>query len=204
MESPGEVTMKKYDEEPEHPDETMMTTTDGELNAEKHQEKTTTDEPEQPTRTPDKLLQNSPIHPASSYVQASGRRARTYSGEAELPGIIGSHLDHPRYGENPLCLNLEVSNDDVASQATTEKYDEERNAESIRTTNDGEQHHERIKMKNDGELKAEKHHRLTFAGGTRVPGASNLTRLKKEVIRASTLWFTSARCYEDELRDGIR
>jgi hypothetical protein len=59
------------------------------------------------------------------------------------------------------------------------------------------------KATNDGEFNAAKHLRLTFAGGIRVPGASNLTRLKKEVMRASTLWFASARCYEDELRDGI-
>jgi hypothetical protein len=76
-----------------------------------------------------------------------------------------------------------------------------------KATNDGEfnaaQHHERSSMTNDGEFNAAKHLRLTFAGGIRVPGASNLTRLKKEVMRASTLWFASARCYEDELRDGI-
>jgi hypothetical protein len=32
-------------------------------------------------------------------VQAGGRRARTYTGEAELPGVMGSHFYHLKYGE---------------------------------------------------------------------------------------------------------
>jgi hypothetical protein len=219
-----EPTTKKYDEEL-HDENTGMKT-DGESNAEKHQEKTTTDEPEQPTRPPDKRLQNSPIPPASSYgmppkssnvlytdprlpaVQASRRRARTYAGEAELHGTIGSRLYHPQYGEKPLCLTLDVSNENVEKHLEKTTPDEpEQPDESIKMKNDrafnAEQHHERTRMTNDGEFNAEKHQRLTFAGGTRVPGASNLTRLKKAVIAASNLWFASDRCYEDELRDGI-
>jgi hypothetical protein len=131
----------------------------------KHQEKTTTGEPEQPTRPPDKRLQYSPIPPASSYgmppkssnvlytdprlptVQARRRRARTYAGEAELPGTIGSNLYHPQYGERPLCLNLDVSNDDVASEATKTKYDGEFSAQKHQektTTDEPEQPDESV------------------------------------------------------------
>jgi hypothetical protein len=270
-----EPTTKKYDEEL-HDENTGMKT-DGESNAEKHQEKTTTDEPEQPTRPPEKRLHNSesPIPPASSYgmppkssnvlhtdprlptVQASRRRARTYAGEAELHGTIGSRLYHPRYGEKPLCLNLDVRNDYMESEATTKKNDGERNDESIRTTNDGklhaenigttndgelhaesieaendgelhaegigtandgELHAESIRTTNEGELHAEKHDErinMKYAGpfnaerhqkltaGSKASAALNALHLKKEAIRASTLWFASDRCYEDELRDGI-
>jgi hypothetical protein len=188
--------------------------------------------------------------PRLSTVQASRRRARTYAGEAGLHSTIRSRSYHPRYGENPLCLNLDVSNDDVASEATTKKYDEEPeqpderikkydgelnagkhqektttdeperpdepqqpaesirtmndrelHADSIRTTNDGELLTESIGTTNDRELQAEKHQRLT--AGTTASGALNALHPKNEVIRASTLWFASDRCYEDELRDGI-
>jgi hypothetical protein len=223
--------------------ESIMTMTNAELHVEKHQEKTITDEPEPPTCPRDKRLQNSPIPATSSYgmppklsnvlytdareptAQGSRRRARTYAGEAALRGTIGSNLYHPQYGENSLCLTLNVSNEKVEKHLEKTTSDEpEQCDERTRMTNDGEfnaeqhhektrmtnhrefnsaQHHERTGMMIDGEFNAEKHQRLTFAGGTRVPGASNLTRRKKEVIRASTLWFASDRCYEDELRDGI-
>jgi hypothetical protein len=233
-----EPTTKKYDEEL-HDENTGMKT-DGESNAGKHQEKTTTDEPEQPTHPPERRLQNSPIPPASSYgmppkssnvlytdprlptVQASRRRARTYAGEAELHGTIGSRLYHPRYGEKPLCLNLDVSNDHMEShsEATTKIYDGQLNVEKHRektTADEPEQHHERTRMTNDGEFSAEKHDERTglkndgefnaakhqrLPAGSKASGALNAQQLK-EVIRASTLWFASARCYEEELRDGI-
>jgi hypothetical protein len=73
------------------------------------------------------------------------------------------------------------------------------------TTNDGEfnadRHDERSNMKNAGPFNAERHQKLT--AGSKASGALNAQQLEKEVIRASTLWFASARCYEDELRDGI-
>jgi hypothetical protein len=290
--------------------ESVMTTTDAELHAEKHQEKTTTDEPEPPTRPPDKRLQNSPIPPASSYgmppkssnvlyrvptAQASRRRSRTYAGEAELHGTIGPNLYHPQYGEKPLCLTLDVLNENVEKHLekmtpdqpeqpdkpeqthqreqpaeiirttnsgefnavkhdkrigmTTDgefkavKHDKrigmttdgELNAESISITTDGEfkavkhdkrigmtnggefnakgismttdgefnaaKHDKRIGMKNAGPFNAERHQNLT--AGSKASGDLDAQQLKKEVIRASTLWFASDRCYEDELRDGI-
>jgi hypothetical protein len=93
--------------------------------------------------------------PRLSTVQASRRHARMYAGEAELHGTIGSRLYHPRYGEKPLCLNLHVSNDDVASEATKKKYDGELHAESFGTTNDRELQAESIGTTDDGELHAE-------------------------------------------------
>jgi hypothetical protein len=35
----------------------------------------------------------------SKNLKAGGRRARTYTGEAELPGVMGSHFYHLKYGE---------------------------------------------------------------------------------------------------------
>jgi hypothetical protein len=95
---------------------------------------------------------------------------------------------------------------------TAEKHDErsgmkndgESNAENhmeTTPTDEPEQPAEIIRMKNDGEFNAEKHQRLTT--GSKASGALDAQQLKKEAIRASTLWFASHRCYEDELRDGI-
>jgi hypothetical protein len=146
---------------------------DGESNAENHMETTPTDEPEQPD-------------------------------EAELHGTIGSRLYHPRYGETPLCLHLDVLNENVACDGTMKKNDGELNGESIRATHDGEfnaEKHDGIDMKNAEPFNAEIYQKLT--AGSKAAGALDAQQLKKEVIRASTLWFASHRCYEDELRDGI-
>jgi hypothetical protein len=118
---------------------------------------TTTGQSERPTRPQGRRKLPMPLAPSNvlcaeprlSTVQASRRHARTYAGEAGLHGTIRSRLYHPRYGENPLCLNLDVLNDDVASEATTKKYDEEL-----------EQPDERIK-KYHRELNAEKHQEKT-------------------------------------------
>jgi hypothetical protein len=145
-------TMKKSDEEPEQPDESIrttsdgvlnaesiMTTTDAEMHAEKHQEKSTTGKPEQP----DEII---------------------------MPNTDG-----------------------------------ELNGERIGTTKDGEfkaeKHDEGIHMKNAPPFNAQRHPRLTAR--SKASCALDARQLKKEVIRASTLWFASDRCCEDELRDGI-
>jgi hypothetical protein len=160
-------------------------------------------------------------------VQASRKRARTYAGEAELPGTIGSHLYHPRYGEKPLCLNLEAAKH--REKSTTDKLEQpdeiimrktdgELNGESIRTTKDKELHAESIGTANNGEFNAEKHddginvenagpfnaeRHQKLTAGSKASDTLDAEQLKKEVTRASTLWFASDRCCEDELRDDI-
>jgi hypothetical protein len=236
--------------------EATKTKYDGEFSAQKHQEKTTTDEPEQPDESvdnsiseliefdeqkleqqeyPDVVVDDSE-HPmvldenqavaTTSMTTVDTRKVekslrldwqldlvrpaspRTSHGTTvgtELHGTIGSHLYHPRYGENPPCLNLDVGDDYMEGEATTKKNDGERNAKSIRTTNDGELHAESIGTTNDGELHAEsigttndgelhaesigttndgELHAEKHTVGTRAPGASNLARLKKQVIGA--------------------
>jgi hypothetical protein len=114
-------------------------------------------------------------------------------------------------------LNVEKHREKTAAD------EPEQHDESIRTTNDGEfnaeNHDDGMRMKNDGEFNAEndddginmknagpfnfaeRHQKLT--AGSKASSAPDAKQLTKEVIRASTWWFASDGCYEDEVRDGI-
>jgi hypothetical protein len=148
-----------------------------EFNAERHQEKTTTDRPEQPDESIDNFI-SEPIE------------------------FDEQQPDEP---EQPTDIIMTSTDGELNGESIITTKDKELHAESIRTTNDGEfnaeKHDDGINVENAGPFNAERHQKLT--AGSKASDTLDAEQLKKEVTRASTLWFASDRCYEDELRDGI-
>jgi hypothetical protein len=111
---------------------------------------------------------------------ASPRTSHRTTVGTEPAGTIGSHLYHPRYGEKPRYLNLDASNRDMASAATTKKCEEE-----------PEQHHERIRMKNDGEFNAEQPDEIIRTTSDGELHAESTGTTKDEELHAESVGTTN-------------
>jgi hypothetical protein len=172
-------------------DATTLTTAGGDSDdrnsgggdAQKHQEKTTTDEPEHPDESVDDSI--------SELIEFDEQKLE----QQEYPDVVVDDSEHPMVlDENQAVATTSMTTVDTRTVEKSLRLDWQ---DSVRPASPRTSHGTAVGTEPAGTIGSHLYHPRTASG------ALNALHLRKEVIKALTLWFASDRCYEDELRDGI-